>query len=803
MKKRQIPKSDHGLHLDNPSLIESKTSLVMQLLFYFLFLLLGVSGAYGCFYTTFSLPLMLQVFIFYAVMFCAVFTILFLIRLNRILLLALPLAAVAYVLFVKQNLIDVLINHLTQGYFITYNSIISAYAQKTQYTLFTFPTTPAGANEIAASSTVFAVFTLFFFTLFMAWILIRRKNTFLCFVFTAPFLGVSVVFSIMPHYAAVGALYIFWAFLILNSSFLRSKSKFNKKKGVFYSGEKTAANPQSLISLPVLAACLMLVTALFPMNSFNRSDLVKDMRINLLNVPKIPSPVQIPIQSILGYTDRVNLQLVGNITFTGKTVLRVKSSSPEGDYLKGFVGSIYAGQSWDSLPEKEYEKLDSILNEWKVQNFPSLFNKLLGRPVKTYDLTVQHVKINSLRVYTPYGLISKPEELPGIDFINDGFLRSGNVLFGTNEYSMNATTLQIDAWKLSDSMMDAFVSEQASFVHAAKEYKNFVYSHYTQLPEALEEKLIQYLNEHNLNIENYFTPTAFANAVITQVQRENSYTLSPDITPEGRDFIEYFLFENHKGYCVHFASAAVALLRSAGVPARYVEGYAVSPDDFKEHSEWANIPDSRSHAWVEIYLGAIGWVPVEATPSANRGIVDHEAAELETSSAINPLDEDVINDKLNNHEPPQAEELPDVENSESGSAEMQSSNNSYLMNTIIRILPILAMLGLFIAILASSRKLQVALRKKHFTQKDSNKAAIEVYNYIVKLSAYAKPNRTDTPKMPKDLYNLVLKARFSQHMLTEQELEMLLVYAENQALEIQKTASLLKRFIGKYVYVIF
>jgi len=37
-----------------------------------------------------------------------------------------------------------------------------------------------------------------------------------------------------------------------------------------------------------------------------------------------------------------------------------------------------------------------------------------------------------------------------------------------------------------------------------------------------------------------------------------------------------------------------------------------------------------------------------------------------------------------------------------------------------------------------------------------------------------------------DLYNLVLKARFSEHMLTEQELGLLLVYAENQALEIQK-----------------
>lgn len=801
--KRQIPKSGHGLHINDPSMIESKTSLAMQSLFYFLFLILGVSGVYGCFYTAFSLPLMLQVFIFCTVVFCAVFTILFLIRLNRILLLVLSLAAAVYVLFLKRSLIDALINHLTQGFFITYNSVISAYAQKTQYSLFTFPTAPAGVDEITASSTMFAVFTLFFFTLFMAWIIIRRKNTILCFVFTAPFLGMPVVLGIMPHYAAVGALYIFWAFLILNSSFLRSKSNFNKKKGVFYSGEKTAANPQSLIFLPVLAACLILVTVLFPMNNFKRSGFVKDMRISLLNVPKIPSPVQIPIQSILGYTDRVNLQLVGNITFTGKTVLRVKSSSPEEDYLKGFVGSIYTGQSWDSLPEKEYEKLDSILNEWKVQNFSLLFNKLLGRPAKTYDLTIQNAKINSLRVYAPYGLISKPEELPGIDFINDGFLRSGNAMFGTNEYSMNATTLQIDAWKLSDSMMNALVSEQTSFIHAAKEYKNFVYSHYTQLPETLEERLIQYLNEHNLNIENYLTPNAFANAIITQVQSENSYTLSPGITPEGRDFVEYFLFENHKGYCVHFASATVALLRSAGVPARYVEGYAVSPDDFEGHDEWANIPDSRSHAWVEIYLSTVGWVPVEATPSANRGIIDHEAAELETSSAINPLDEEVINDKLNIHESTQTEDLPDVENSESGSAEMQSSNTSYLMNTIIRILLILAMFGLFITVLVSSRKLQIALHKKHFTQKDSNKAAIEVYNYIVNLYAYAKPNRTAASKMPKDLYNLVLKARFSQHMLTEQELGMLLVYAENQALEIQKTVSLFKWFIGKYIYVIF
>ena len=176
---------------------------------------------------------------------------------------------------------------------------------------------------------------------------------------------------------------------------------------------------------------------------------------------------------------------------------------------------------------------------------------------------------------------------------------------------------------------------------------------------------------------------------------------------------------------------------------------------------------------------------------------------METSSAINPLDEEVINDKLNNHEPPLTEEPLNVENSESSSGEMQGSNNSYLTNTIIRILPILAMFGLLITVLVSSRKLQIALRKKKFSQKDGNKAAIEVYDYIVNLHAYAKPNRTADSKIPKDLYNLVLKARFSQHTLTEQELGILLAYAENQALEIQKTVSLLKQFIGKYIYVIF
>lgn len=801
--KHQIPKSNNGIHFDNPSLIVSKTSFAMQFLFYFLFLLLGVLGVYGCFYTTFPVPLLIQVVIQYAIIFCAIFTILFLIKIKPILLLVLSMATVVFAIFLRRNLIYNLINQLSQGFFITYNSAITVYAQKMHYNLFTFPIASSAINEMTASSTMFAVITLLFVTFLMAWTLIQRKNTFLCFVLTVPFLGVSLVLGNTPNYAAVAALYVFWAFLILNSSFMRYKSKFNKKKAVFYCGGKTSGNPQLLIFLPILLACLMLVITLFPMHNFQRSDSINNLRISLLNVPKIQSPIQIPIQSVLGYNNRVNLQLVGNITFTGETVLRVQSSSHEADYLKGFVGSIYTGQSWDSLPDNEYQKLDSILNEWKVQNFSSHLNKLLGRPANIYDLTIQHVKRSSLRVYTPYGLISKPEELPEIDFINDGFLRSNNALFGTSEYSMKATSLLIDAWRISDSLMDSFISDHSSFINAAKEYNNFVYSNYTQVPETLKERLDQYRQEHNLFIENYISPNAFANAIIKQIHSENTYTLSPGITPVERDFVEYFLFENHRGYCIHFASATVALLRSAGIPARYVEGYAVSPSDFESNDEWADIPDSRSHAWAEIYLSSVGWVPIEATPGAQRGIIDHEATEMENSSANNPIEEEISDNQGDILEPSLDEDTFDVENSESSSTETHSSTISPIMNTIMRIFSVFTMFGLLAATLISSRKLQISFRNKQFSQQDNSKAAIAVYEYIVKLYTYAKPHGTSECKIPQDLYNLVLKARFSQNMLTEQELERLFVYAENQALEFQKTIPLFKRFIGKFIYVMF
>lgn len=125
-------------------------------------------------------------------------------------------------------------------------------------------------------------------------------------------------------------------------------------------------------------------------------------------------------------------------------------------------------------------------------------------------------------------------------------------------------------------------------------------------------------------------------------QTEYPYTLSPGITPRRKDFINYFLTEKKKGYCAHFASSATLILRYMGIPARYVEGYAVDAMDIAEDgrltdrdaadyydgasrlfestsSESSSVisydaSDGNAHAWVEIYDKNIGWYPVELTP---------------------------------------------------------------------------------------------------------------------------------------------------------------------------------------------
>ena len=82
---------------------------------------------------------------------------------------------------------------------------------------------------------------------------------------------------------------------------------------------------------------------------------------------------------------------------------------------------------------------------------------------------------------------------------------------------------------------------------------------------------------------------------------------------DARDPAASFLFGDLTGYCVHFAHAAVYLMRALGVPSRVATGYAV-PAAGRGDGSSIMIRGLNGHAWPEIYLDGVGWIVVDLAP---------------------------------------------------------------------------------------------------------------------------------------------------------------------------------------------
>ena len=135
---------------------------------------------------------------------------------------------------------------------------------------------------------------------------------------------------------------------------------------------------------------------------------------------------------------------------------------------------------------------------------------------------------------------------------------------------------------------------------------------------------------------------------VTEFLADNmEYSLEPGKLPEGEDFIDYYLFRQKKGYCSHFATIAVNMFRKLGIPARYVEGFVVKPEDVPKNgiTKTIQLKDKNAHAWPEIYVEGYGWVPVEVTPGYENGIEESDFYDL-----LNRM-ENNTNDKHDNITP--------------------------------------------------------------------------------------------------------------------------------------------------------
>jgi len=146
--------------------------------------------------------------------------------------------------------------------------------------------------------------------------------------------------------------------------------------------------------------------------------------------------------------------------------------------------------------------------------------------------------------------------------------------------------------------------------NAATEYPDWVTKKYLQLPEDFSPRLRELALEITKDETTVFDRVS---AITNYLRRNISYQEKIPSPPENKDPVEWFLFDLKQGFCNYYASSEVLMLRSIGIPARMVYGYAQGEAD--RNQEKFTVLHKQSHAWPEVFFPGLGWVEFEPTSS--------------------------------------------------------------------------------------------------------------------------------------------------------------------------------------------
>ena len=304
---------------------------------------------------------------------------------------------------------------------------------------------------------------------------------------------------------------------------------------------------------------------------------------------------------------------------SGRTKLKIwTDKKPEAAiYLKGFVGDGFNTQTeqWnvitDNSLQNEYQNWtvsDSLnYDEAKALWAKQLYDCLdrLSDETGTVNYIISNVSAGKMCTWAPYGI-----DTDGIEMEGDSYLKSSS-----NREFQGYPLTDNDVLLSNADVSGIFAGDGAALFDI---YNRYVQANYLNVPDGLPslEAAVQVMQDENgdLSLSQWIAQIKDILWKTCTYQKDNLESV-----PDGSNVIEDFFGRQRKGYCTHFASAGVMMLRMAGIPARYVTGYVIWPDDFKVDSAsdgyMADVTGYRGHAWVEVYNASQGiWVPVDMTP---------------------------------------------------------------------------------------------------------------------------------------------------------------------------------------------
>lgn len=439
-----------------------------------------------------------------------------------------------------------------------------------------------------------------------------------------------------------------------------------------------------------------------------------------------------------------------------ETKLKVSLGEPMALHLKGYVGSKYTSKGWESNDENVYGgKFDGIL-KWieaegvypleQVANY--VYNSVDAKEMEMDDVVENHVVIENKNASQKYQYVTEslknrktlitPKK--DVNFVTP-------VLGKEDKYSFNTASIKnedylsyLDVKWLNEGNFNS--ANQEKYVRSESNYRQFVKSAYLNVPTSEKKVLASNIPKCSSNVRDAIsTVRAYLKSQIKYSRRVKEYDSSTN-------YLEQVLLKDKRGFSPQFASISTLMFRYYKIPARYVEGYYTSNP---KKQDKLKLTSKNAHAWVEVYMNGLGFVPVEVTPGFYKE--DNEGGGSSMSSA----------------EPPMG-------GGGSGGA-AKSRRQKDIKQEIKEILTVvglvvLAMVLTFIIFLLIRRSLIIYRRNKNLKSDDLDVRVGAATKYMDQMCRTTGGCLED--ELDENEIELLEKIKFSEHEITDEESEMVL-----------------------------
>lgn len=270
----------------------------------------------------------------------------------------------------------------------------------------------------------------------------------------------------------------------------------------------------------------------------------------------------------------VNLKLSNNpvmIVYSDKKI----------DYLKAQVFNVYQNSKWGNISKKKVEAYNFEINKKKYSSFDFITAKDLEKEDILSEGKLEFIQKKDSFIPLPYYAkafkVNKDNELNNFYTLENKNNLSNFYFYGNDNYLFKSNKRLVRESLLLDNY----------------------------LKDILEKKSLEITKGAKNNIEK-------AKLIQQFFQNNFKYSLDVSFNPNKEPIID-FIFNKKVGFCSHFSSAMVLMLRSLNIPSNIIGGYLTQ--EYDNYIKGYIVREKDAHAWVEVYDEKNNlWVKFDPTP---------------------------------------------------------------------------------------------------------------------------------------------------------------------------------------------